>query len=68
MIGSFLLGVLALTALDAVLSSPAAAARTGGLVSFPAKAFRRIADPTIPLIPNYKDTSPSPGQDGIGGK
>lgn len=65
--GSFALGFLALTALDAVLSTPASAQRAGGLLTFPAKALRALIDPAVPLIPNYHDTKPAKGQDGIGG-
>lgn len=61
-VGGFLTGVLALAALQAATSSPAAASRTGSLLTFPAKVFRRLADPELPLIPNYHDTQPAAGQ------
>lgn len=64
----FLLGLLGLAALDAALSSPAAAGRAGTLLSVPTRVLQRLADPRLPLVPNYHDTKPSAGQDGIGGK
>lgn len=66
--GSFALGFLGLTALDAVLSSNASAARAGGLLGVPGALLRRLVDPSLSLIPNYHDTHPAAGQDGIGGK
>jgi len=65
-IGGFLTGVLALGALQAATSSAGAAQRAGGLLAFPAKVFTRLADPTVPLIPNYHDSKPAAGQTLIG--
>lgn len=65
-VGGFFAGVLGLAALQAATSSPAAAQRTGGLLTFPARLFRRLADPEIPLIPNYHDTTPAAGQTPVG--
>ena len=46
-----IIGLLALTLLETVLSSPSAPGRVGGLLSGAGGLVQRLADPTIPLIP-----------------
>lgn len=45
-------GFIALTALEAVLSSKASAGRVGGVFTSVNAVFQHLADPTIPLIPD----------------
>lgn len=47
-------GVLALTFLQAVLSSDAATARTSGLISAMTTGFHHFMSPTVPLIPDLR--------------
>lgn len=48
-------GLLALTFLQAVLSSTKAAERTGGVMSGVASGFARFMSPTVAAIPDLRD-------------
>lgn len=48
----FLGGVLALTALDAVVSSKGATNNVSGLLGTAASIIRHLSDPTVPAIPD----------------
>lgn len=50
----FVGGVLALTALEAVLSSQGATGRVTGAFSGLSSLLQRIADPTVPAIPDLR--------------
>jgi len=52
-------GFIALTALEAVLSSKASAGRVGGIFTSVNAVFQHIADPTIPLLPDRSGNSGS---------
>ncbi len=52
MLRSIFAGILALAALEAVVSSGAAADRFGGLVKGAAAVIRYVLDPTVPAIPD----------------
>lgn len=47
-------GVLGLSALQVLVSSPAAANNAGGAIQLAAGAFRRLVDPSVPLIPDRR--------------
>ena len=49
----FFSGVISLAVLDAVVSSPAAGARAGGLLAIVAKGVSLFIDPTVPGIPDH---------------
>lgn len=61
-------GLLALTMLQAVLSSQKAAERTGGLMSGLASGVARFMSPTVAAIPDLRDrkktVAPGPLDDG----
>lgn len=50
----FVGGVLALTALDAVVSSKGATDNVSGLLGTAAAIIRRLSDPSIPAIPDRR--------------
>lgn len=52
-------GFIALTALEAVLSSKASAGRVGGIFTSVNAVFQHIADPTIPLLPDHSSSNSS---------
>lgn len=54
-------GVLALTALDAVVSSKGATNNVSGLLGTAAAIVRRLSDPTIAAIPDRSKSSSSTG-------
>jgi len=47
-------GVLALSALELVLSSSEAAKNAGGAFELAASAINRLVDPSVPLIPDRR--------------
>lgn len=47
-------GVLGLSAFELLVSSPAAANNAGGIFTLAAGAFRRLVDPSVPLIPDRR--------------
>jgi hypothetical protein len=53
-------GILGLAALEVVTSSAQATARLGGLATFGAAAVKRVIDPSVALLPNFRDAS-NPG-------
>ncbi|MBK3582401.1 hypothetical protein JHN49_01190 [Streptomyces sp. MBT57] len=63
-------GLLALTLLQAVLSSTKSAERTGGLMSAVASGVARFMSPTVAAIPDLRDRRKTlaPGQPGEGGR
>jgi len=52
---SIFAGVLALVALEAVVSSGAAAGRFGGLITGISTAAKDLLDPAVPGIPDLSD-------------
>lgn len=55
-------GVLALGALQAVLSTDAAAERAGGLLYVVGYGVRAFLSPLVPAIPDLRDRPPNPEQ------
>lgn len=55
----FIVGALTLTALDAMLSSQAAADRTATLFTVPAAIIEHIVSPTLPAIPDLRKRAPA---------
>lgn len=49
---SILAGALALVALEAVVSTPAAAGRFGSMLTGTGKLVRHLLDPSVPAIPD----------------
>lgn len=58
MIRGLFVGVLGLTALQAVVGSDAAAGRVGGLFDGLAAGLNRALDPTVPLVRWHGDAGP----------
>lgn len=65
-IGGFVIGVIGLSALEAVVSSSQATGRVGGAFTSAATVLQHLASPDVPLIPDLRTTSKA-GTGPVGG-